>query len=150
MEEMEAEAGSRSRKVLHRLGFFGHYLHLHAGGRSGKQHVLTKVYKAGGHLSQKDLLEDSHISSAALSEVLAKLECEGLIRRARSEEDRRQMDVWLTDEGREQAIIHKREFEAFESECLSCLSEEEQLQLLDMLDRLERHWRDIDGKEECV
>lgn len=147
---MQQKEEPLSRRILHDLGFFGHYLHVHAGGRSGKQHTLAKLHMSGGKLSQRELQEHSHISSAALSEVLSKLECEGLITRSRSDEDRRQMDVALTEEGIAQAIMHKREFEAFESECLSCLSEEERLQLLDMLDRLAEHWRGMDRKEACA
>ncbi len=150
MEATHQQEGSLSHKVLYDLGFFGHYLHVHAGGRSGKQHVLAKLHMAGGQLSQRELQERSHISSAALSEVLSKLECEGLVIRSRSDEDRRQMDISLTDEGTKQAIMRKREFEAFEAECLSCLSDEEQAQLLGMLDRLVEHWRGLDRKEACA
>lgn len=150
MEETRQDEEPLSRRILHDLGFFGHYLHVHAGGRSGKQHILAKLHQAGGKLSQRELQERSHISSAALSEVLSKLEMEGLVTRSRSDEDRRQMDITLTEEGITQAIMRKREFEAFESECLSCLSEDERIQLLEMLDRLAELWRGMDGKEACA
>ncbi len=150
MEETRQDEEPLSRRILHDLGFFGHYLHVHAGGRSGKQHILAKLHQAGGRLSQRELQERSHISSAALSEVLSKLEMEGLVTRSRSDEDRRQMDITLTEEGVTQAIMRKREFEAFESECLSCLSEDERIQLLEMLDRLAELWRGMDGKEACA
>lgn len=150
MEETRQDEEPLSRRILHDLGFFGHYLHVHAGGRSGKQHILAKLHQADGRLSQRELQERSHISSAALSEVLSKLEMEGLVTRSRSDEDRRQMDITLTEEGVTQAIMRKREFEAFESECLSCLSEDERIQLLEMLDRLAELWRGMDGKEACA
>jgi DNA-binding MarR family transcriptional regulator len=150
VEETRQDEEPLSRRILHDLGFFGHYLHVHAGGRSGKQHILAKLHQAGGKLSQRELQERSHISSAALSEVLSKLEMEGLVTRSRSDEDRRQMDITLTEEGVTQAIMRKREFEAFESECLSCLSEDERIQLLEMLDRLAELWRGMDGKEACA
>lgn len=147
MKNGERESWTLGYRVLYDLGFFGHYLHVHAGGRSGKQHILAKLDLAGGHLSQRELQERSHISSAALSEVLCKLDAEGLVSRTRSEEDRRQMDIALTESGAEQAAKWKRELEAFEVECLSCLSDEEQGQLLSMLDRLVDHWNGLDGKE---
>ena len=150
MEETRQDEEPLSRRILHDLGFFGHYLHVHAGGRSGKQHILAKLHQAGGKLSQRELQERSHISSAALSEVLSKLEMEGLVTRSRSDEDRRQMDITLTEEGVTQAIMRKREFEAFESEGLSCLSEDERIHLLEMLDRLAELWRGMDGKEACA
>ena len=56
----------------------------------------------------------------------------------------------MRNEGTKQAIMRKREFEAFEAECLSCLSDEEQVQLLGMLDRLVEHWRGLDRKEACA
>lgn len=148
MSHADKEGWTRGHRVLHDLGFFGHYLHMNVGGRSGKQHVLAKLNKAGGTLSQRDLQERSAISSAALSEVLAKLESEGLIERARSEEDRRQMVIRLTESGSERAVELLRRFESFERECLTCFSEAEQDQLLGMLDRLEEHWKSLDWKEE--
>ena len=138
------------RHVLHNLGFFGHYLHLHAGGRSGQQHVLVKLYKSEGHMTQRELQEAAGISSASVSEVLAKLECAGLIARSRSDEDRRQMDIELTEAGRARAEDHIEERRRFEAQCLTCLTEEEQKQLVGMLDRLVEHWKTIEGEEGCA
>ena len=74
------------------LGYFGHFLHLHAGGRSGKQRMLERILREGGTISQRELQDTVPISSAAVSEVLAKLEFEGLITRTRSESDKRQLE----------------------------------------------------------
>lgn len=136
--------------VLHDLGFFGHYLHLHAGGRSGQQHILVKLHKSGARMTQRDLQEASGISSAALSEVLAKLECAGYLQRTRSEEDRRQLDIALTDAGvaRAKELIEERK--AFEEQCLSCLSPDERQQLAGLLDRLVEHWKSIEGEGACA
>lgn len=150
MDCTKREDWTRGHRVLHDLGFFGHYLHMNVGGRSGKQHVLAKLHKSGGTLTQRELQERSSISSAALSEVLAKLEAEGLIERTRSEEDRRQMVIQLTEAGMERALQMRARFEAFEEECMTCLSDEEQELLVDMLDRLEDHWKSLDWKEECA
>jgi len=141
---------TREHRILHDLGFFGHYLHVNVGGRSGKQHILMKLDKAGGSLSQRELQEHSDISAAALSEVLAKLEAEGLVERARSQEDRRQMMVSLTPEGAERAIMMHKRFEEFERECVVCLDEDEQEQLLGLLDRMAEHWRTLEGKGERI
>ena len=37
------------------FGYFGHFMHVHSGGRSGKQHMLIKLSLAGGTLQQRDL-----------------------------------------------------------------------------------------------
>lgn len=144
------EDWTTEHRILHDLGFFGHYLHFNVGGRSGKQHILAKLHKSGGCLSQRELQEHSDISAAALSEVLAKLESEGLIERTRSEEDRRQMMVNLTQAGVERAIMMRERFEVFEKECFSCLEKEEQARLLNLLDRVAEHWRGMEGKGERV
>lgn len=140
---------SLAQHVLHELGFFGYYLHVHAGGRSGQQHILVKLRANGGHMTQRDLQELCNISSGSLSEVLAKLEYAGLIERTRSEEDRRQLEISLTSEGRRRADQDIEFRKEFEGHCLSCLSDEEQEQLAGLLDRLEEHWKSFEGRGTC-
>ena len=139
-----------TREILHDLGFFGHYLHMHAGGRGGKQFVLTALHESGGQLTQRELLERTNISPAALSEVLAKLEAGGLICREPYEHDRRQLLIELTDEGNVCAAQMRNKREEFERAAFSCFSEEELTQLKEMLDRLVDHWKDLERKEGCV
>ena len=137
-----------NRRLLHDLGYFGHYLHLHAGGRGGKQFVIISLVLHGGEMSQRDLLEHACISSASLSEVLAKLEAEGLVTRTKSEEDRRLLAVALTEAGREKAEEVLEYKNRFEEESFACFDEQERTQLLDYLDRLVKHWRTLEEKEE--
>ena len=139
-----------TREILHDLGYFGHYLHMHAGGRGGKQFVLAALHKSGGQLTQRELLERTNISPAALSEVLAKLEAGGLICREPYEHDRRQLLIELTDEGNVCAAQMRNKREEFERAAFSCFSEEELIQLKEMLDRLVDHWKDLERKEGCV
>ena len=150
MTDIPASQLPLPRHVLHDLGFFGHYLHIHAGGRSGQQHILVKLHKSGGHMTQRDLQEAAGISSASISEVLAKLECAGLIERTRSDEDRRQLDIALTSEGKSRAEGLVEERREFEAQCLACLDEGEQEQLAALLDRLVEHWRGIEGEGACA
>ena len=138
------------RHVLHDLGFFGHYLHVNAGGRSGQQHLVVKLYRNDGHMTQRDLQESAGISSGSMSEVVAKLEAAGLIVRSRSDEDRRQQEITLTSKGRERAEVLIERHRAFEEECLACLDDDERLQLVGLLDRLVEHWKGIEGKETCA
>ena len=141
---------SLERRTLHDFGYFGHFLHVYEGGRGGKQHILSKLYYRDGHLTQRELLEATSISSAALSEVLSKLECEGLITRSRSDQDKRQQVILLTDEGHTRAEETVRAREEFEAMSLGVLTEDEKVALVDMLDRVRAHWREIEGrKAEC-
>ncbi len=130
--------------MLHCLGYFGHYLHVHEGGRGGKRFVLCTLHKCGGLLTQRELLEHTHTSSAALSEVLAKLESEQLISRKPYERDRRQLSIELTSRGRvEAAHVHSERMQ-FEGEAFACLTPREQDMLGRMLERLVTHWKELE------
>lgn len=143
------EAGkqqSTELRILRKLGFFGYYLHQHWGGRNGKQHILVELLAHDGRMTQRDLQEASCITSASLSEVVTKLEAEGLLSRERSEVDRRQLTLTLTDEGtlRARAFVESRL--RFEKEAFGCLSAEETSELLVLLDRLSAHWEQIEAR----
>lgn len=143
-------SASRESRIMKDLGYFGHFLHLHAGGRSGKQHMLERILDEGGTISQRLLQDTVPISSAALSEVLTKLESEGLITRTRSQSDKRQLDVSLTENGQVEAKLCAEKRAKFEAEAFSVLTEDEEGQLLDMLDRLMAHWQKIEEKDRAV
>lgn len=138
------------QQILHLLGYFGHYIYVLRGGLGGKQHVL-KTLLLQGEMTQRELLELLHTSSASLSEVLGKLEREGLIERGRSEADKRQLEVCLTDAGKVAAAEMVREEKEFEEKSLDFLTHEEKADLLNRLDVIFDHWRELEKqkKEEC-
>ena len=132
--------------IMQDFGYFGHFMHVHSGGRSGKQHMLIKLSLAGGTLQQRDLQNSEPISSASLSEVLTKLEREGLIVRTRSDKDRRQLDITLTDAGWKEAEALAKRRQAFESQAFDILTDNERTQLLETLDRLVGHWNELEDE----
>lgn len=131
------------QQILHLLGYLGHYMYVMRGGLGGKQHVL-KTLLLQGEMTQRELLELLHTSSAALSEVLGKLEREGLIKRGRSEADKRQLEVSLTEAGKGAAAEMVREEREFEKDSLDILSQEEKVDLLNRLDAIFDHWRKLE------
>ncbi|MEE1044899.1 MAG: MarR family transcriptional regulator [Olegusella sp.] len=142
-----SEGSSVGKRILHDFGYFGHFLHMHVGGRAGKQYVLIRLLKSGGSLTQRELQEVGGTASASMSEVLAKLESEGLIERVPLETDARQRMVRLTSAGAAKATDIEAHRLRFEKDALSPLSEEEQGELAGMLDRVAAHWRQIEDKE---
>lgn len=138
---------STELQILRRLGYFGYYLHTHWGGRNGKQHILVDLLAHDGCMTQRDLQEASCITSASLSEVVAKLEAEGLISRERSETDRRQLTLTLTDEGRRRARAFIESRREFERTAFDCLSSDEKDRLLDTLDRVAERWEEIEAEK---
>ena len=133
-------------RILRKLGYFGYYLHQHWGGRNGKQHILVELLAHDGRMTQRELQEASCITSASLSEVVTKLEAEGLLSRERSETDRRQLTLTLTDEGTRRARSFVESRMEFEKEAFGCLDADETEGLLDLLDRLSAHWEKIEAK----
>ena len=134
----------RCAHILDELGFCGHYLHVHGGGRSGRAPILCTLRKMGGKMPQRELASRFELKAGSLSEVLAKLEEAGLIERTRDPQDRRQLIVRLTDEGERKADEDQVDRERFRAEALTCLGAEERAGLEDMLARIKQHWRSLD------
>ena len=131
-------------RLLHGLGYCGHYLHYHRGGRSGRSPMLCVLANNGGSMSQQELGLYFELKPGSLSEILSKLESDGLIVRTRDERDRRQLNVHLTPAGQDQAQSELEATARFHEECFTCLTQEEQLQLANMLDRIKIHWEGLD------
>ncbi|HUX51159.1 MAG TPA: MarR family transcriptional regulator, partial [Spirochaetia bacterium] len=85
-------------------------------------------------ISQKELSTILDIRSQSLGELLAKLERQGFITRTPSTEDRRVMDIRLTEAGKaaSDALEEIEDTDSF----LSCLTQEEQATLADYLERM--------------
>jgi DNA-binding MarR family transcriptional regulator len=143
-EHARAPEQDLTTALLSDLGFCGHYLHFHRGGRSGRAHILCRLLRHGGEMPQRDLQESFGLKAGSLSEVLAKAEEQGLVERTRIEGDRRQLVVRLTPAGHEAAVADLGTRETFASECFSCLSTTEQEDLLVMLDKIRNHWETLD------
>lgn len=136
---------ARATRILSNLGFCGHYLHFHRGGRSGRAPILCLLEKNGGTLSQQELGLFFELKPGSLSEILSKMEAAGLISRARDHQDRRQLKVTLTEAGAAAARMETEIRQRFRSSAFSNLTPEEQETLADLLDRVRIRWEEIDG-----
>ena len=95
---------------------------------------IMKLLKLQPEISQKDLSELLDMRPQSLGELLAKLERKGYITRTQSENDRRVMNVQLTEDGRK-ATDQENQLKD-DDELFGILSEEEQLQLSEWLGRI--------------
>ena len=134
-------------RIMRNFGYFGYYLHVHWGGRNGKQHILVELLAHDGQMTQRELQEASCITSASLSEVIAKLEAEGLVERERSETDRRQLTVTLTESGTQRARDVLATRKRFERVAFDCLEPEERERLLEALDRVAARWEELEAQK---
>lgn len=109
-------------------------------GRGSQQRILIVLNEMGGAVTQRMLTERLQIRSGSASEVIGKLESAGYIVRTASETDRRNVEVALTEKGREAAEEAKQQRELRHEEMFLCLTETEKEELLVLLEKLSSDW----------
>ena len=107
----------------------------------GSQKRILIVLLETGKITQRALTERLGIQPGSASEVIAKLENAGLIRRTVSEEDRRTADISLTEEGKKQAAEAAEQRNRRHEQMFSSLSEDEKVQLLTLLEKINLDWK---------
>lgn len=134
-----------AKHILNNLGFFGHYLHFHGGGVSGKAPIVCLLAKQeNGEMSQQELGMHFDLKPGSLSEILSKLECAGIIERSRNPKDRRQLTIRLTEIGWEKARIDQAARIRFRERAFSALNHDEREQLAEMLEKIRVTWEELD------
>lgn len=108
-------------------------------GKGGQKRILILLLEDGA-TTQSALTQRLGIQPGSASEVLAKLEHAGLIRREPSASDRRTTDVLLTDEGRAAAEEARQQRMLRHDQMFACLSEDEKDSLLAMLEKINAAW----------
>ena len=133
-----------AKRILNGLGFCGHYMHFHGGGVSGKAPIICLLAKQpGGEMSQQELGMHFDLKPGSLSEILSKLELNGLIERSRNPKDRRQLTIRLTETGRENARIDQAAIR-FREQAFGALTHDEREQLAEMLEKIRVTWEELD------
>ena len=133
------EKAETQRAIMIGLRACGHFLHFNMGGKAGRKRVLATLLREG-EISQRTLQDLLDIQSGSLSEILAKIEADGLLEKVKCGSDRRGYILRLTESGQALAKQVTACHEARVDKLLGCLSDDEQLALLAMLDLLPLHW----------
>lgn len=115
-------------------GYGNHKCH-GGSGRHGQNRVLAVLMMQDG-TSQKDLAYLLGIRPQSLSEALAKLEESDMIERRHNENDRRVVNVYLTDAGRDRARKVAEDRKKSAADVFSVLTDEEKDQLSAMLGKV--------------
>ena len=110
--------------------------------------LLIELERNDG-LTQRTLAEILNVRPQSLSELVFKLEQDGLVERRMDESDKRAVQVFLSDKGRARLDFIKQERRRFAAEFLAPLSEEERQELADLLCKLiDAHTqKEPDGQE---
>lgn len=135
-----------AHEVIGQLRACGHFLYYRMGGRSGRRRILT-ILEQHQEILQKELQDILQIQSGSLSEVIIKLEADGLIKKYKSRIDGRQFILQLTDKGKEKARYLQEEYDEQVVEMMNCLSLEQMEELHKLLAVLYACWNEADLRQ---
>ena len=138
--ETHYQLADTNGKLIINLRDIGHMMRGLYEGRGSQQRVLIVLNEMGDSATQRTLTERLQIRSGSASEVIGKSESAGYIVRTVSEADRRNVEVSLTEKGREAAGEAKRQRELRHEEMFLCLTETEKEELLVLLEKLSSDW----------
>lgn len=139
---MDSELNLRLLGMMHQISHLMQTQEKFRG--QGRLLVLLNRY---GTLTQRELIELTGRRSATLSEQLDGMEKGGLIRRRKNEQDKRNVDVELTEQGEKAAIEAMRNGQAYVDELFGTMPQQKKQQLAGLLDSLLHTW-DIPINEE--
>ena len=88
--------GPMPERIIEYLGACGRFLHYKMGEKAGRRRIFTILSKAK-ELPQRELQDILGICSGSLSEILAKMEADGFLEKAKSKTDGRQLNLRLTE-----------------------------------------------------
>ena len=131
LEQLFRLAGLLRRRAMQMHGERGPFGSPHQG-----QGRVLALLKLKPQVSQRELSSILDIRSQSLGELLAKLERQGYITRMPSEEDRRVMNISLTEAGK--AASEKQDKAADVDSFFECLDTEEQKKFGEFLERLNK------------
>ena len=139
---MDNELNLRLLGMMHQISYLMQTQEKFRG--QGRLLVLLNQY---GALTQRELIELTGRRSATLSEQLDGMEKSGLIRRRKNEQDKRNVDVELTEQGKKAAIGAMQNRQAYADELFDTIPQRKKQQLAGLLDSLLHTW-DIPINEE--
>lgn len=106
----------------------------------GQSKCLYQISQAG-EISQKKLAEALNIRANSLSEMIAKLELKGLVKRKQSKQDKRTYLVSLTESGEKEVERIRMARADSNVNCLECLTEEEREQFYYILNKIQAYYQ---------
>ena len=126
-------------KIIKNFRGISHTIMRNSEGKGSQSRILI-ILLENKEVSQRALTKHLGIQPGSVSEVLKKLEDNGLINRLASEDDRRTSILSLTAEGEEaakKALSHK---DQLYNEMLEVLDEKDKQELLALLEKLNDDW----------
>lgn len=132
---MDNELNLRLLGMMHQISYLMQTKEKRRG--QGRLLILLSLY---GTLTQRELIELTGRRSATLSEQLDGMEKSGLIYRHKNEQDKRNVDVGLTEKGKMAVIEAVKSRQAYADKLFDDLPQKQKRQLADLLDALLHAW----------
>lgn len=123
------------RKIIRAIDIRSRKLSKEAGVTGPQLIILQELARLKG-ITAKEVSNNVNLSQATVTNILDRLESRGLIKRVRSESDRRRVALFLTDNGKEALINAPQPIEESFVEKFTALKEWEQLQLMSSVERI--------------
>lgn len=114
----------------------------HGKGRRPAQERILYLLMRNGTMTQKELQDRMEIAQASLSEMIAKLEKQGLIEKNKNPLDARSTVLSLSEKGAAEAYENHRIWRENEERLLDALSEEEKGNLHSICGKLLQSWEE--------
>ena len=128
-----------NNKLIWNFRDIGHTIRRIFEGKGSQKRILMLLKENRG-ITQRELTEHLGIQPGSASEVIGKLEAAGLILRTPSQEDRRTVELHLTEAGQAAVGEAHAQRELRHEAMFACLSEEERQTLLGLLEKLNASW----------
>lgn len=136
------EASGINDKLVLNLRDLSHTMRALYEGKGSQKRILIILDEIGGSITQQKLTERLGIQPGSASEVIAKLENAGYIRRTPNETDQRTADIALTEEGKVLAAEARQQRMRRHEQMFSSLSDAEKEELLSLLEKVNRDWEE--------
>ena len=140
---MDNELNLRLLGMMHQISYLMQMQEKFRG--QGRLLVLLNRY---GALTQRELIELTGRRSATLSEQLEGMEKSGLILRHKNEQDKRNVDVDLTEQGKLAAAKALQNRQSYADELFAAVPQRKKQQLAGLLDALLHTWEIPINEEE--
>ena len=140
---MDNELNLRLLGMMHQISYLMQTQEKFRG--QGRLLVLLNRY---GALTQRELIELTGRRSATLSEQLEGMERAGLIVRRKNEQDKRNVDVELTEQGKLAAAKALQNRQAYADKLFAAVPQRKKQQLAGLLDALLHTWEVPINEEE--
>lgn len=130
MKAQELRIYSRLQVVAHQLKKAADRRVLSSTGLTTAQIGVMAIIKAQGKTNQRLISQKMGLNESAVTALIAKLKAMDLIKRERSQEDKRAFEIALTQQGRERLASSAEPFQEINRKISNALSDQD-IELLD-------------------